>query len=61
MLKWFSIQGILTEVKRIRWPKQKEMVKDSAIVIIFTTAFGIFFVVAEALVALFLRLIGIGV
>jgi preprotein translocase subunit SecE len=61
MFKWFSIEGIMTEVKRIRWPRANDMVKDSLIVIIFTTAFGVFFVVAEAAVALFLRLIGIGI
>lgn len=59
MSKWFSIDGILTEVKRIRWPKQKEMVKDSTTVIVFTVAFGIFFVIVQALVAAFLRGIGI--
>ena len=59
MSKWFSIDGIMTEVKRIRWPKQKEMVKDSTTVIVFTVAFGIFFVIVQALVAAFLRVIGI--
>jgi preprotein translocase SecE subunit len=61
MFKWFSIEGIMTEVKRIRWPKANDMVRDSLIVIIFTTAFGIFFVVAEAAVAFLLRLIGVGI
>jgi preprotein translocase subunit SecE len=61
MFKWFSVEGILTEVKRIRWPKANDMVKDSLIVIIFTTAFGVFFVVAEAAVAFLLRLIGVGI
>jgi preprotein translocase subunit SecE len=61
MFKWFSIEGIMTEVKRIRWPKASDMVKDSLIVIIFTTAFGVFFVAAEAAVAFLLRLIGIGI
>ncbi len=61
MFKWFSIEGIMTEVKRIRWPKANDMVKDSLIVIIFTTAFGVFFVLAEAAVALLLRLIGVGI
>jgi len=61
MLNWFSISAIAKEVKRIRWPKQKEMISDSLTVITFTVAFGIFFVVCEILVAAFLRLIGIGV
>ncbi len=58
-MKWFSIEGITTEIKRVRWPKQKDLVHDSVTVIIFTVAFGIFFVVAEALVAVFLKAIGI--
>ena len=35
-MKWFSINGILTEMKRIRWPKGKDLAKDSATVIAFT-------------------------
>lgn len=26
-MKWFSINGILTEMKRIRWPKGKDLAK----------------------------------
>lgn len=60
MLKWFSIPGILTEVKRVRWPKQKEMVADSITVISFTLIFGVYFVICEIAVAAFLKLLGIG-
>jgi len=60
MLKWFSIPGILTEVKRVRWPKQKEMVADSMTVISFTFIFGVYFVLCEIAVAAFLKLLGIG-
>lgn len=60
MLKWFSIAGIMTEVKRVRWPKQKEMVRDSLTVVSFTFVFGVFFVVCEIAVAAFLKLLGIG-
>lgn len=61
MLNWFSISAIAKEVKRIRWPKQKEMISDSFTVITFTVGFGIFFVICEIVVAAFLRMIGIGV
>lgn len=60
MLKWFSLSGIFTEIKRIRWPKQNELLRLSSIVIIFVIFFGIFFIVSEAIVAFFLQLIGIG-
>lgn len=59
MTKWFSISGISTEIKRIRWPKGDEMVKNSVTVIVFTALFGVYFVLAQAIVALFLRLIGV--
>ncbi len=59
MTKWFSISGISTEIKRIRWPKGDEMVKNSVTVIVFTALFGAYFVLAQAIVALFLRLIGV--
>ena len=29
MLKWFSISGILKEVKRIRWPHGKTLATNS--------------------------------
>ena len=28
-MKWFSINGILTEMKRIRWPKAKDLARGS--------------------------------
>lgn len=61
MLKWFSLSGIFTEIKRIRWPKQNEITHSSIIVIVFIVFFGAFFVISEATIAFFLRLIGIGV
>ena len=61
MMKWFSLSGIFTEIKRIRWPKAEELQRNSLVVIIFIVFFGIFFVISEAAIAFFLRLIGIGV
>lgn len=58
-MKWFSISGIMTEVKRIRWPKTEEMVKNSVTVITVTVLFGIYFVLAQAVVAFFLQMIGV--
>jgi preprotein translocase SecE subunit len=60
MLKWFSFSGIFTEIKRIRWPKQNELLRLTGIVLAFIVFFGIFFVLSEALIAFFLKLIGIG-
>ena len=61
MLKWFSLSGVFTEIKRIRWPKQDEIIHSSVVVVVFIVFFGAFFVISEAAIAFFLRLIGIGV
>lgn len=60
MLKWFSFSGIFTEIKRIRWPKQNEVLRLMGIVIAFIVFFGVFFVLSEAFIAFFLKMIGIG-
>lgn len=60
MLKWFSFSGILTEFKRIRWPKKEELFNSTLIVLGFCIAFGVFFVISDALAAMFLGLLGIG-
>lgn len=60
MLKWFSISGIAKEVKRIRWPKVKELVRYSSEVLLFCVFFGAFFVLCEFVVSYILKLIGIG-
>ncbi len=59
MMKWFSLSGIFTEIKRIRWPKGAELAKSIATVVVFIVAFGLFFVATEFVIANFLKLIGI--
>ena len=54
MLKWFSISGILKEVKRIRWPHGKTLATNSLTVIVFT----VFFLLCEVVASGFLSLIG---
>lgn len=60
MLKWFSLSGIAKEIKRIRWPKTKEMTKNTAQVLLVVAFFAVFFVASEFLITLFLQLIGVG-
>jgi preprotein translocase SecE subunit len=60
MLKWFSIEGIMTEVKRIRWPKKEDLVSKSLRVLFFCALFAAFFMLCEVGVAGILKLIGIG-
>ena len=57
-MKWFSINGTLTEMKRIRWPKGKDLAKDSATVIAFTAVLGLFFFLCQVASSGFLKLIG---
>lgn len=57
-MKWFSINGILTESKRIRWPKAKDLFKNSAIVVIFIAVLGLFFFLCQLVSSGFLKLIG---
>ncbi|MDF9825547.1 preprotein translocase subunit SecE [Breznakia sp. PF5-3] len=60
MLKWFSIRGIIAEIKRIRWSKPKDLAIDSGTVLIFTAAFALFFVLCTAFNAWFINdLLGI--
>ena len=54
-MKWFSINGILTEMKRIRWPKGKDLAKDSATVIAFTAVLGLFFFLCQVASSGFLK------
>ena len=60
MLKWFSIAGINKEIKRIRWPKAKELGNATKEVLFICILFAIFFVCAEFIITLGLKMIGIG-
>lgn len=61
MLDWFSVKGVVKEVKgRIRWPKMKELVSDTKIVLVFILLFAAFFTVTDVVFATILRLLGIG-
>ncbi len=57
-MKWFSLEGIRTETKRIRWPKGDEFKTSILDVLVFSIAMGVFFVVCDSVVAVFLRFIG---
>lgn len=59
MLKWFSISGIYKEIKRIRWPKAKDLFSNSMTVILFTILFGVFFLLCELIASGFLTVVGL--
>lgn len=58
-MKWFSINGIFTEMKRIRWPKGKDLARDSVTVFIFVAFLALFFFLCQVVSSGFLKLIGI--
>lgn len=58
-MKWFSFEGILGEVKKVRWPKKNELLKDTFVAIAFMLIFAIFFVMSDLVVSILLRLLGV--
>ncbi|MBR2802041.1 MAG: preprotein translocase subunit SecE [Erysipelotrichaceae bacterium] len=57
-MKWFSFNGIVKEIKKIRWPEKGDLLTNSVQVIIFTFGFGAFFLLCQVVVSEFLRLLG---
>lgn len=58
-MKWFSFNGIMKEIKKIRWPKKEELAKDSVRTIIVIAFFALFFVLCEFVVSFFLNAMGV--
>lgn len=44
--------GVKKELKRVRWPKKKELIKNSAATIVFVVVFAIFFYGVDLVAAL---------
>lgn len=58
-MKWFSISGIISETKKIQWPKGKDLARDSMTVFMFVLFLGIFFYLCQIITSAFLQVIGI--
>jgi len=58
-MKWFSYDGIVKEIGRIRWPKGKELSKNTTEVMIVTVFFAIFFVLIQLLLTYLLTMTGV--
>lgn len=50
--------GLIAELKNVRWPKPKELAKNSFTVIVFMLFLGIFFLLCQVVTSEFLSLIG---
>ena len=57
-MKWFSWNGIVKEAKRVRWPKGKDLLKDSTTVIVFVAFLGVFFFLCQLVTSGFLKMLG---
>ncbi len=58
-MKWFSIGGIVSEIRKIEWPTPKQLMKDSMIAFGFVLFLGIFFFLCQVVVSAFLSVIGV--
>jgi preprotein translocase SecE subunit len=58
-MKWFSLEGIMNEIKRIRWPSWKDLAEKSGKVLTFVLLFMAFFVLAALVISGLLNLLGI--
>lgn len=51
---------VASEVKKIKWPKKKEILSSTIKVLIFCVLFAIFFVVCDSLASGLIVAIGVG-
>ena len=59
-LKWFTPEGIKTEIKRIRWIKFPELMESTGKVLAFCVLFGLFFMLCDLVISKVLLMIGVG-
>ena len=58
-MKWFNIKEIIKEIKKIKWPTGKDLLKNSVQVTVFTAFFALFFFVCQYVVSAVLKLLGV--
>lgn len=58
-MKWFSIRGIISETRKVEWPKGKDLARDSMTVFLFVLLLGVFFFLCQVLISGFLSVIGL--
>lgn len=58
-MKWFSIKGIVEEMKKVHWPTLGELTKSSVTVLLFAVVFAAFFVLCDFVALWFFRTVGI--
>lgn len=56
-MKWFSLKGVREEVRKIQWPKRKEMATYTASVLGFVVFFAVYFMFSEIIISQILRML----
>lgn len=56
--EWFSLSGVRSEIKNIRWLTKKELAKNSFVVLVFCFLFGVYFYLSDAIIAAILKVLG---
>lgn len=59
-MSWFSIAGIKEEIRKISWPKRKDMSRNTTIVLGFILFFVAYFLLTEIVLIWALNLLGMG-
>lgn len=57
-MKWFSLKGIREEMSKVHWPSVGELTKSSIVVLGFTGAFAVYFLLCELVAAGFFKTLG---
>ena len=56
-MSWFNIRSIKDEIRKIEWPKRKQMTKDTGIVLGFIGFFVVYFLVTEIVISGILKVL----
>ncbi|HKM23505.1 MAG TPA: preprotein translocase subunit SecE [Erysipelothrix sp.] len=54
-MSWLTISGIKEEIKKISWPKRKEIGKSTTIVVGFLLFFAAYFMITEVVLVWVLK------
>lgn len=54
-MSWFTISGIKEEIKKISWPKRKEIRTSTTIVVGFLLFFAAYFMITEVVLVWVLK------
>lgn len=57
-MKWFSVKGIVEEMKQVHWPTAGELTKSSLTVFLFSAVFAAFFILCDFVALWFFRTVG---